>query len=53
MIVFDNVCFSYGPREILKDVSFTARFDERIAVLGESGSGKTTILKLNSRANHS
>jgi len=46
MIVFDNVCFSYGPREILKDVSFTARFDERIAVLGESGSGKTTILKL-------
>ncbi len=46
MIVFDNVCFSYGPREILKNVSFTAQFDERIAVLGESGSGKTTILKL-------
>jgi len=45
MIVFDNVCFSYGPREILKDVSFTAQFDERIAVLGESGSGKNNDFK--------
>lgn len=46
MIVFDNVWFSYGEREILKGVSFTAKFDERVALLGESGSGKTTILKL-------
>jgi phospholipid/cholesterol/gamma-HCH transport system ATP-binding protein len=46
MIVFDNVWFSYGNRDVLKGVSFTANFDERIAVLGESGGGKTTILKL-------
>lgn len=46
MIVFDDVWFSYGEREILKGISFTASFDERIAVLGESGGGKTTILKL-------
>jgi len=46
MIVFDNVWFSYGDREVLKGISFTANFDERIAVLGESGGGKTTILKL-------
>ena len=46
MIVFDNVWFSYGDREVLKGVSFTANFNERIAVLGESGGGKTTILKL-------
>lgn len=46
MIIFDNVWFSYGNREVLKGVSFTASFDERIAVLGESGGGKTTILKL-------
>jgi phospholipid/cholesterol/gamma-HCH transport system ATP-binding protein len=46
MIVFDNVWFSYREREVLKGVSFTANFDERLAVLGESGVGKTTILKL-------
>ncbi len=46
MIVFDNVWFSYGDREVLKGVSFSANFNERIAVLGESGGGKTTILKL-------
>ncbi|MEJ5227715.1 ATP-binding cassette domain-containing protein [Thermodesulfovibrio sp.] len=46
MIVFDDVWFSYGSREVLKGVSFSANFNERIAVLGESGGGKTTILKL-------
>uniref|UniRef100_A0A7C4ELZ1 ATP-binding cassette domain-containing protein n=1 Tax=Thermodesulfovibrio aggregans TaxID=86166 RepID=A0A7C4ELZ1_9BACT len=46
MIVFDNVWFSYGEREVLKGVSFSAKFDERVALLGESGGGKTTILKL-------
>lgn len=46
MIIFDDVWFSYGDREVLKGISFTAKFDERIAVLGESGGGKTTILKL-------
>ncbi len=46
MIIFDNVWFGYGNREVLKGVSFQADFNERIAVLGESGGGKTTILKL-------
>ncbi len=46
MIVFDDVWFSYGSREVLKGISFKADFHERIAVLGESGGGKTTILKL-------
>lgn len=46
MIVFEDVWFSYGKREVLRGVSFSADFDERIAILGESGGGKTTILKL-------
>ena len=46
MIIFDQVCFSYGPREILKDISFSVPFHERVAILGGSGEGKTTILKL-------
>jgi phospholipid/cholesterol/gamma-HCH transport system ATP-binding protein len=46
MIVFDRVCFSYGQRQIINNLSFTIRFDERVAILGGSGEGKTTILKL-------
>ncbi|MBM4140482.1 MAG: ATP-binding cassette domain-containing protein [Nitrospira sp.] len=46
MIVFDKVWFSYGIHHVLKDISFTVGENERIAILGESGEGKTTILKL-------
>jgi phospholipid/cholesterol/gamma-HCH transport system ATP-binding protein len=46
MIEFDDVRFSYGAREVLRDTSFSIDFHEKVAVLGESGEGKTTILKL-------
>ncbi len=46
MIEFRQVHFSYNSREILKDVNFSVGFHERMAVLGGSGEGKTTILKL-------
>jgi len=46
MIQFDRVSFSYGPRFVLREVSFTIQAHERVAILGESGVGKTTILKL-------
>lgn len=46
MIVFDNVWFSYGTRNILRGVSFSVGTSERVAILGGSGEGKTTILKL-------
>ncbi len=46
MIVFNDVVFCRGERAVLDGLSFRIRFDERTAILGESGSGKTTILKL-------
>jgi phospholipid/cholesterol/gamma-HCH transport system ATP-binding protein len=46
MIVFDKVWFSYNTRQVLKDVSFSLNENERVAILGGSGEGKTTILKL-------
>ncbi len=46
MIKFDNVSFSYSARQILKDVSFSVGLNEQVAILGGSGEGKTTILKL-------
>lgn len=46
MIVFDRIWFSYSKREVLKDVSFSINAHERVSILGESGEGKTTILRL-------
>lgn len=46
MIVFDKVRFSYNSQQVLNGVSFSINGNERIAILGGSGEGKTTILKL-------
>jgi len=46
MISFDGVWFSYGSKHVLKDVDFSINSNERVAILGESGGGKTTILRL-------
>ena len=46
MIVFDRVSFSYGALQILREMSFSIKADERVAILGGSGDGKTTLLKL-------
>ena len=46
-IVFDKVNFSYNPdRQILKDVSFTVPAGKKVAIVGSSGSGKSTIGRL-------
>jgi phospholipid/cholesterol/gamma-HCH transport system ATP-binding protein len=46
MIEFDDVSFSYGSRPVLRNISFSIEANEKVAVLGGSGEGKTTILKL-------
>jgi phospholipid/cholesterol/gamma-HCH transport system ATP-binding protein len=46
MIAFDKVLFSYNTREVVKDLSFSINAHERVAILGISGEGKTTILRL-------
>ncbi|MGO1580097.1 MAG: ABC transporter ATP-binding protein [Peptoniphilaceae bacterium] len=49
-IVFKNVAFSYdNDNKVLKDISFTAKQGEVTALVGASGSGKTSILRLISR----
>ena len=45
-IVFDDVHFAYGDRQILKGVSFTVPKGRRVAIVGPSGAGKTTISRL-------
>lgn len=46
MIEFRNVSLAFNEKAVLDNVSFRARFHERIAILGGSGEGKTTILRL-------
>lgn len=46
MIFFDNVWFSYGTRPVLQGTSFSIDTYEKVAILGGSGEGKTTILRL-------
>lgn len=46
-VSFENVSFSYETTgEVLKDISFTARSGDRIALVGESGVGKSTLIGL-------
>jgi len=48
-VVFENVSFSYDNKPVLKNISFTARPGETIAIVGETGSGKTTLTRLINR----
>jgi len=49
-IRFENVSFGYEPgRPVLENVSFTARVGQTLAILGESGRGKSTLLNLIAR----
>lgn len=45
-IKFSNVSFSYGNQQILNDISFEIMQHEKIALVGENGVGKTTLIKL-------
>ena len=46
-ISFENVSFSYTPNEkIIKNLSFKVKKGEQVAIVGETGAGKTTIVKL-------
>ncbi len=45
-VEFDNVKFSYGRENVLHEVSFSITKGEKIAIVGETGAGKSTIAKL-------
>jgi ATP-binding cassette, subfamily B, bacterial len=49
-IMFENVDFSYGVGDdVLTDISFTVEPGQTVAIVGQTGSGKSTITKLINR----
>ena len=45
-VSFENVSFSYGSRRVLKDISFEVQPGQTVALLGSTGSGKSSIINL-------
>jgi len=45
-VVFDHVTFTYGGENVLEDVSFEAKPGQTIAVMGATGTGKSTLVTL-------
>ena len=48
-VEFRNVSFAYDGQNVLSDVSFTAEPGQTIAIMGPTGSGKTTVIQLLAR----
>lgn len=42
-LVLDKICFSYDNKPVLQDISLTIEKDKKIAFVGQSGAGKTTL----------
>lgn len=45
-ISFENVSFSYSDKKVINDLSFRADKGQKIAIVGHTGAGKSTIVKL-------
>ena len=48
-VTFEHVSFGYGDKCILQDISFSAHAGETVAIVGLTGSGKTTLTRLINR----
>ncbi|MFN2271914.1 MAG: ABC transporter ATP-binding protein, partial [Anaerolineae bacterium] len=48
-VVFEDVSFGYNGNSVLKDISFRANPGETIAIVGQTGSGKSTLTLLINR----
>ncbi|MDR0408434.1 MAG: ATP-binding cassette domain-containing protein [Campylobacteraceae bacterium] len=46
VLSIDNLSFSYGDKEVLKDIGFKVEKGDKIALIGANGIGKSTLCKL-------
>lgn len=45
-VKFENVCFSHGTKEVLKNINLTVKPGEMVALVGPSGAGKSSLVNL-------
>ncbi|MFX0014941.1 MAG: ABC transporter ATP-binding protein [Promethearchaeota archaeon] len=45
-IIFDNISFSYDKKKVISGISLTINPGEKVAILGPTGSGKSTLISL-------
>ena len=45
-VTLKNISFAYGEKQVLKDVNLEIKANSKVAFVGETGSGKSTIIKL-------
>lgn len=45
-VTFKDVTFKYGDREVLRNLNFEIKPGETVAIMGETGSGKTSLINL-------
>ena len=43
VIRLDNICKTYGEKQVLKNINFDIQEGEFVSFVGESGGGKTTL----------
>ena len=46
ILTLNNICFSYGKTEVLKNISFEFEAGKTYCITGKSGAGKTTLLSV-------
>lgn len=46
MMIFENICKSYGENRVIRNFSYSLKKGRRLAICGESGFGKTTLLRI-------
>ena len=46
MLCAEHISFSYRKKEVLRDISFTAKEGDFIGIIGKNGCGKSTLLSV-------
>jgi zinc transport system ATP-binding protein len=46
IIEIENLWFSYGPNEVLRNINLSIHRGDYLAIVGGNGAGKTTLLKI-------